>query len=639
MSSSVIVKDQLILDNRLNVSQEYSNIVNIGGIQSNFSQIAADGGSGSFANSILFSNVVTPSMNTTVVSRNMRIQYAVQISYPSNQANEVTPTIALPKPTYDPSYVVGATLRQFPLQSVTDTLQLTINNQTTTQDQRYLISAVARTIPKEYLKAQGTEFPSVSDSRAVLLPDLGTFKGAWMSGAGYAVPGTVVDVTFSNGLVGSFTTGAAFPAAGTYVPVTIAGYPAKAYWIAGPAFKANSTYDVFVDQVVTCCTEMSKYESSYDGASRGSFKPIAFVQNAAPVTAVAPNGWTRFTFLISEPLIISPNTLFDREVYYANINSLSVQFTISQLRDMVVCSGLTAPINLDNLVVEIIQPNPVLQLQYIAVDPKIVSIPQTVVYDYERLQRYPRSVQPMALSGDLIVQTIQSDSLRLQFMPKMIYIFARHQMSSRLNPSGAQVNCRGKVADAFLCLGDVLTGNANISVQLGTRSGLLTTMTRFQAWRMSVKNGLQMTFEDWTTGAGSLLIIDPASDLGLGIDDSKPGEAGSSVNFQIQMQISNANYRYVAETQAARQALGVPAGDVPIELQILCDYQGSCSITPDMCAFSLGDISPKQMETLLDKAPKDGSMQSAERIQSTIAGAGLYSRSKSVLGHGARGRK
>jgi hypothetical protein len=224
-------------------------------------------------------------------------------------------------------------------------------------------------------------------------------------------------------------------------------------------------------------------------------------------------------------------------------------------------------------------------------------------------------------------------------MPKLIAVFARQAMSSRLAPAAAQLNCRGRVSDCYLPIGDSLSGNGNVSIQIGTRTGLLASASRKQLYRMSVENGYTGSWEDFSFGSGSILFIDPVKDLGINVaSDSLPGFAANNVNFQISAMFNSDNYKYVAQTEAQRAALGVPQGQCPIELLVVAIYSGKATLDAQGCIFSLGDITPQQISTLVNTAPKDGSMVSSEAVQPTIEGRGLFTQ-KSIMGKMASGAK
>lgn len=624
----------LVLDNRINIGSESTTIVPISGQNTNYFLVPADGSS--FPNQIQFNNIVTPSLTSTVVSRNIRILYRMQIACPTNAALP----FSLPKPSYDPSYQISSYLRQFPLQSCCDSISLILNGSTTTYNPRQTLSALARRIPRDYLKKQGSEMPSASDNRAILVPSGKTFSGSWTAAA-YPGVGQVA-VTFSNGMTGFWTSTGVQPSANTIVPVTINEYPgAYAYWIHGTVFVANVANLVHVDLTQVSSQPTSKYESCEDGASRASFKPISFQQNVA-VAGLAGNRDV-WIFEISEPIMLSPLTLHDKETFLALVNTLSLQLNFSNLQDAVVASGLVSAANITATLpdVQITGVTPQLQLTYIQVDPEIVKIPTSVDYSYEQVVYYPKTAAyTMALATDAQAPIqMMSDTLRFQTMPKMIAVFARQSIQSRLNPAVGQLNCRGRVADCFLPVGDSASGNGNVSIQLGTRTGLLASASRKQLYRMSVENGYTGSWEDFSYGSGSILLIDVVKDLGINVNsDAIPGEAANNVNFQISAMFNSDNYKYVAQTEPQRIALGVPDNQCPLELIVVAIYSGKATLTADGCIFSLGDITPQQIQTLVNTAPKDGSMVSSEAIQPTIEGRGLFTQ-KSIMGKMASGVK
>ena len=634
-------KDILLLDSRCNVSEETSQVIPISSLQSITFQQPASGTT--FDTSCLFSNIVTPSLATTLVSRCIPMSYTLRVCYPSVAAGGVTPAICLPKDKYDPSYVVNANIRAFPLQSVTDSLILSINGASSTINSRQVLSALQRTLPKEFRAKQASTCPAAFDDRAFLIPDLGTFHGAWQSAAAYGADTTVVTVVFSNGFTGSFTCGAAYPANGTRVRVTCTQYPdLYCYWIASAAFVANQAIPVYVDQAVTCNSSMSKYEASSDMASRGSFKAESFLQNQA--VAGLPTmtyGWDCWQYRISEILQVSPLTIFQNEAYLGLVNTLSVQLNYSATQDMVVMAGTVpaANINLSNLYCTVMgSQTPTLELSYLTLDPKIVSIPKSINYDYCNVVYFPRSGSTMALSSDS-VQTlqIQSDNIRFTMMPSKIYMFVRQALSSRTSVGAS--NFAGKSADAFLSLGDVTSGNMQMSITMGTRSGIFSAASRRQVYESSVRNGYEGSYETWCYGSGGLCVFDPVLDAGVNLDtDSIPGESSSSVNFQVALTCNSSNYQYVASTQAGRETLGVPSGQCPLELMVIAVYSGTAVVSAETVLYNLGEITPSQVATLIKHGPHDGTMMTTESLMPTIKGGSLFTK-KHIFHKTAHGRK
>jgi hypothetical protein len=383
-----------------------------------------------------------------------------------------------------------------------------------------------------------------------------------------------------------------------------------------PAMPDN-TACLVADAALVSQQTLSSYYNS-DGTTRGSFLPIAYNNPANTVT-----------YEVSENLLISPLSAHDEENFLANINTLSMQFNYTNLNDMFVfAAGAAVP---QGFAVTISAPR--IELTYIQVANDIVSIPRMVSYPYENVVYFSKAQAAMANSTVLqAFPNCQSDTLRFQSLPSLIYIFLRPQISLRTS-----VATQRSLADAFFSLGNVPAAGSltqpNVSINIGNRTGLLTSASPQTLYRMSVRNGYKGSFNDWAYGSGSLLILDPVMDLGVNLQagDILPGESGS-VNFQFSATYSNANWVY---STAAAQGAAILA--VPTELMIVPVYSGVVSITPDNCVFNIGELSEAEVNVLLRTAPKDGSMISTEAVNPTIKGGSLWSTAKSMLGSTARG--
>jgi hypothetical protein len=525
----------LALDNRVNVSAEATKIVRISGVQNNFFEINPEGQG--FTSSIIFQNVITPSLSNTLVSRNMRLRYVVTASATA------TPPVLPPYTAFGAGGAVCA-LRAHPLQSICENIQMTLNGATTTIPSRYVISATQRTLPADWVRKEATEAPVMSDNSACLSVD---------------------------------------------------------------------DADTLQSQ-----QPLSSYYNS-DGTTRVSFLPVAYDDAGHTVS-----------YEVSESLMISPLTIRSEENFLANINTLSFQLNFSQLNDMF-CFGQSVAVPAG---FSVAISNPRLELTYIQVAQDVVQIPRLVSYPYENLVYFTKQFGTLAHTAggvaNLASFQVQSDTIRLQSMPSLIYVFARPQITGRTSAIAQRSQ-----ADAFLSLGAPGAGGfmPTVSVNIGNRTGLLTSASAKTLYRMSVRNGYKATYNDWQWGSGSLLVIDPVEDLGVNLQagDILPGESGS-VNFQISATYSNANY-----LASFGQAGGADITGLPLELVIVPVYSGVVSITPDNCVFNIGELSESEVNALLRTAPKDGSMVSSEQIKPTIEGGALFGKHKSILGHTARG--
>jgi hypothetical protein len=362
----------------------------------------------------------------------------------------------------------------------------------------------------------------------------------------------------------------------------------------------------------------SSYWNS-DGASRGCFMATA-----------RPSRLT-MQFEICESIQLSPLSLYNDEMYFGNVNTLSVQLNFNAVNlqsDIWVTTGQNqsagaAAVTVANVTGVAIS-NPQLELTYIQVPNDLVAVPRLLSYPYENVQIFARQQNNMSNVGALDSGQFISDTLRFSSMPSLIYVFARPILSARV----------GTQCDAFLGLGQISAAGIrpNVQITLGNRSGLLSSAASKTLYRMSQRNGYNSTYQDWQYGSGSLLIIDPVEDLGVNLQagDYLPGESGS-VNFQYTATYNSQNWLL------ANGITGVAPIACPTELCVIAVYSGVCNITPNSCVTNTGDLSEAEVNALLRTAPVDGSMMSSEVLKPTIQGGGFASKYKSLLGHAATG--
>ena len=598
---------RLVLDNRVNVSDSFDALVRYSGVNVSQYEITPDGSS--FPTQILFNNIVTPNSATTLVSRNFRLRYTCAITYDSTDLN--APQFAgvnNVSKTLGPNPLVNTVLRApFALQSVCDNITLTINSQSINLPSRTVLDAFARKIPRDYLKAQASEAPSMLDNRWVLQPDYSALSSATLTIADYATWAAVVAAgAISTTIAGQsyiYTpTGAAPPAVGSLVPITapngnVAYAKITLLWTAGAARNIGTIYAL--SQNKTSNQPLSVYENS-DGSSRASFLPISVTPDGNNVTVV---------FSVSEQIYISPLTLHDYETALANVNTLSILFNYSNLADILYCTNTSVS------AMSIVIGSPKLQLTYLQVNPDVVKIPSSVSYNYEQVVYFQKNISASfnAYPATSDFQ-LQSDTLRLSACPSMVYILARKPISSRTLADTQQ----------FYGLGysDYSTRSAGIQLSFGNRTGLLSSASSQTMYRMAVKNGFQGSFNEWARSG--LYIINPVADLGIDPSlDFLPLETGAE-NFQINLYANAVGLNDVS--------LPVNATTQNVELLVVVVYAGAVSVTPDMMFQSIGLLSHNEMNALVGNAGKESSMISSEHVTPTIQGKGLFSDAKHILG-------
>ena len=536
---------KLFLDNRINVSDVSTSVVRISGQQVNYFNINPDGTS--FPSQIVFNNIITPSLSNTLVGKNIRLRYQLVVA--AGTAGGTVDAL-LPKPAGSVNATINGVLRAYPLQSVCNSITLTINGSSSVVSQRQILTALQRCEKKKLKKGTESEAPTQADNLSILVPDAtGRLSG----------------------------------------------------------------------QV------LSPYQNS-DGTTRGSFVAYSY----------SGTGAQQYFFDVCESVMVSPLTAEPNEVALPNINTLSLQLNYSNLIDMTVFGSVAGadPAYPANLSVQIV--SPVLELTYFSVSNALVNIPRMYETDYTNLVFFPRT-QTNFGTTNVESKQVLSDTLRFTSTPALIYIWLRPQMALR----DAAVGSGASYADFCFPLGNQGTNAAaqtilpNFNITFGNRSGLLSSMSVQQAYKTSVRNGLDMTWREWIA-AGCVLVLNPSLDFGLDLSqgDTIPGSTGS-VNFQYTATYNNSNI--ISAQAIAGGAGGAYGGNIAVELMIAVSYAGKCVLTADNCVFTTGFLSDAEIDALLNTAPNDNTMMSDEVLKPTIQGAGLFGKAKSVLGHIARG--
>jgi len=124
-----------------------------------------------------------------------------------------------------------------------------------------------------------------------------------------------------------------------------------------------------------------------------------------------------------------------------------------------------------------------------------------------------------------------ASNLQISAIPKRLVFFVR-QKRSTLNPS---------VPDVFARI-------SSVSLEFMNRSSLLASASAIQLFDISKFNGVDANWQEWfgseannfpraVSGVGSMIVIDPALDLGL----NNLMSAGMTMNTQLQVQLTYTN--------------------------------------------------------------------------------------------------
>lgn len=170
----------LVLSNKVNISDSYTQVVELCGNQAQQYEYAAD--SGTFDSTMTFNNIVpVGSLGSTLLGKKMGIRYTVTITVTDANspfgATDLSHTF--PCANYFASITqkqslnlsgVNSAMRAFPLQSICENISLSINNNQVSWQARDTISGLQRLIDKKLLMCN-TECPVRPDDQFQNFPD------------------------------------------------------------------------------------------------------------------------------------------------------------------------------------------------------------------------------------------------------------------------------------------------------------------------------------------------------------------------------------------------------------------------------------------------------------------------------------
>jgi len=164
--------------------------------------------------------------------------------------------------------------------------------------------------------------------------------------------------------------------------------------------------------------------------------------------------------------------------------------------------------------------------------PRQIPIPPVISYPLEDIVYYPTTTSTTYAQNSTF--SIDSNVIQLETTPKKIYIYVKRSTQSV-----------AASLDASVGSSDVFARINTAQVTFGNRNGLLSSYSDYDLWNMSFKNGVEMSYIEWTGSngstttqylSGSVLAIDPVRDLGLN-DDYVVGKA-DKINFKIQLNVT-----------------------------------------------------------------------------------------------------
>lgn len=232
---------------------------------------------------------------------------------------------------------------------------------------------------------------------------------------------------------------------------------------------------------------------------------------------------------------------------------------------------------------------PTLNITYITPE-SVTAIPENmpITYPYFMIDRFSKessviSALPPVNPGDPPnVIDITSDNIQLSSIPRRVYVYVR--------PSNSNINNNPNLTDCYYTI-------EKMNVQFGNETGIFAESSQYELYKMSRKNHCSLSFDEWSgipavqnyayeqagvvTAAtyvslvGSVICFEFASDIGLDPTQA-PGLGQGSYNLQIQVTVRNNNVSTI-RTAAGEQVNGW--NNVIPTLYIVPVYEGTFTIT------------------------------------------------------------
>lgn len=318
-------------------------------------------------------------------------------------------------------------------------------------------------------------------------------------------------------------------------------------------------YQEFSDAMTlgTARNPLNLYGGESYQTPRGGFVYDTLVNNVS--TGVGINT-ASLTATLTEPFYCSPLIFGSPDAKgLIGVNTMTFQVSngvtgsISPM-SQVWCHGLSGqPYTIyQDPVITFTEPPRVL-MQMITPDSLSVPIPRQISYPYYETFLSPFTVSSVLAPG--AATTIAAAGVTTTQIPHRIVLWA----SQSTNLSGPTFT------DSFAHI-------ESASIQLSGYQTALTSATPEDLYQISVKNGVDLSWPQWKQYTGSVLMIDPSTDLGLQHADANGVVAGQTLN--VNCRIKNPS------TSQSRT----------YTFYVLLIYAGSCDIVESVVSSTLGGL-------------------------------------------------
>lgn len=261
----------------------------------------------------------------------------------------------------------------------------------------------------------------------------------------------------------------------------------------------------------------------------------AWLQENAVLTKAITADELEFEYQTTEPIPISPLAWGHKEVKgISGINTLKlwIQYDSSKLAKTILCGANVADADIV-IKVEISK----CSAEFIYMTPRAtMTVPPVLRYRYNNIYVLEKDLDTAAVPYNPnrktgVMSTYRSNTITLSGMPKRMYLFIKRQDNNRAGSESI------RTCDSYARI-------ENVNITLGSRGGILAEASPQALYNMSVKNGYCDSWDSWYNQNGSVVCIDFAQDVPLGLLDA-PGTL-TKQNIQVDIKYTSLFYDIAA---------------------------------------------------------------------------------------------
>lgn len=256
-----------------------------------------------------------------------------------------------------------------------------------------------------------------------------------------------------------------------------------------PSFPDKSQqYDTLVGSVRN---PLGDYASSADGQLlRGAFSDVVVISNSNTLAQVA--------ITVTEPIFMSPflfSSADNMESGLVGVDNMNIVLSLGDLSRLWSHANNGNPFSAQPLGVAALVTSCTALFNYCS--PVLTApVPREISWPYSEITSYPQTQQAALAAGDSTTVTL--NAVQIKCIPEKLYIFAKRSQQTETF----------QTTDCFARIN-------SITLTFGTRVGLLSTANIQELYQLSLKNGLNMNYTEFTSQIGSVLCLKWGEDVGI----------------------------------------------------------------------------------------------------------------------------